>query len=615
MDNYIVDVDTDKTHVAEFAHEVLQEEFNGYLSYISLRFGDLIAKLTEEQAEQLRQHPHCLSVEKEPETEIIGYTTQELPSDILGQGLDRSSQRDLPMDGTYRYRQTGNGVTIYIHDQPARVTHVEVAPRAEKIGSGGNEWHGTAVMGIAAGSVRGIAKNATIKALSTTVGGVTAGFNISQALDWVIDNHVQGTLGVINFSWITTSPSSGMEVRYRALWDMGVILVAGIGNDNNQLAAWPAAFQFIISVGGTNANDTKNSGSRFGPVVDIFTRERNNSLSQSSDTGIRTFSGTSSSSPVVAGSVANLIEAFPNASKEEIVFRLKYNATFGKLNTTPNLLLYNFIDPDDKMESPDVFFEDTIWTVPAGVTEVTFECWGAGGTGFGGFTGNEGGDVAVGGGGGSYARKTVSCEPGQVFQFNVAPTNVWSSGGSDGADTSVVGPDSSVVCMAKGGKKGLYDTGGEGGLSSECVGDASYSGASSAINHSGGSAAGKTGPGEAPVHRQSYGSENYAVSTSQPGQGGGRGGDYFSTEYAWNTVAHERWRGKAGMLPGGGGSPAIYTASGAGDGPGYPGGDGGQGLIVASYQVPDFVPVKVRMGNRKIFTASQDVLTAKYELG
>ncbi len=64
-----------------------------------------------------------------------------------------------------------------------------------------------------------------------------------------------------------------------------------------------------------------------------------------------------------------------------------------------------FIAVDGVAQSPATYDADAIFTVPAGVTSVTVEAWGAGGRG-GLRSGSNG--RGGGGGGGDYARGTVS---------------------------------------------------------------------------------------------------------------------------------------------------------------------------------------------------------------
>ena len=56
------------------------------------------------------------------------------------------------------------------------------------------------------------------------------------------------------------------------------------------------------------------------------------------------------------------------------------------------------------------------WTVPAGVSSVTIECWGAGGAGGGSNSQNNGG---AGGGGGGYTIQTYTVTVGQNINYVV----------------------------------------------------------------------------------------------------------------------------------------------------------------------------------------------------
>ena len=88
-------------------------------------------------------------------------------------GLDRIDQRDLPLDNSYTYNQTGQGVKAYIIDTGMRATHQQFAGRvgngftAINDGKGTNDCngHGTHVAGTIGGTTYGVAKQVTLHAV------------------------------------------------------------------------------------------------------------------------------------------------------------------------------------------------------------------------------------------------------------------------------------------------------------------------------------------------------------------------------------------------------------------------------------------------------------------
>jgi len=117
------------------------------------------------------------------------------------------------------------------------------------------------------------------------------------------------------------------------------------------------------------------------------------------------------------------------------------------------------------------------FTVPAGVSSIIVECWGAGGGGGGNSTTADG---AGGGGGGAYSRSVLTVTPGN-FSLTVGAGGAGGSGGNgtDGGDTWF---GSSTTILAAGGKRGYAPSGGAagvsgaGGLASASVGDVRYNG-------------------------------------------------------------------------------------------------------------------------------------------
>lgn len=84
------------------------------------------------------------------------------------------------------------------------------------------------------------------------------------------------------------------------------------------------------------------------------------------------------------------------------------------------------------------------WTVPAGVTEVEFELWGAGG----------GGSLGGGGGAGGYIKAIIAVTPGQTYNVTVGQggngvANGANTSGGNGSSTQVNG--NGINMTAQGG--------------------------------------------------------------------------------------------------------------------------------------------------------------------
>jgi len=110
-------------------------------------------------------------------------------------------------------------------------------------------------------------------------------------------------------------------------------------------------------------------------------------------------------------------------------------------------------------EKTETFYTSDSFTVPAGVTSIIVECWGAGGAGGGSTSNMKGGS---GGGGGGYTTAILSVTPGQSIPYvvGVGGAGRISLKGDDGTGSSF------KTFTASGGKGGKADKGdgGAGGI-------------------------------------------------------------------------------------------------------------------------------------------------------
>jgi subtilisin family serine protease len=241
--------------------------------------------------------------------------------------LDRIDDR-VGLDGSYDVPISGGaGVNVYITDTGVRTTHTQFGGRAiptleyvdgQIICDPTNtscaddlNGHGTHVAGIAAGTIDGVAKSATIRAVKVLdeQGGGDLN-NWIRALNWIITEGprpavVSASLGGEGVSAIAS------VVVMRAVED-GIVVIVASGNNNDDACRFsPASVPDAITVSATNDQDDQRAEfSNFGACVDIFAPGVEIlSLSYENDEGTRVLSGTSQANPHVAGAAALLLQS------------------------------------------------------------------------------------------------------------------------------------------------------------------------------------------------------------------------------------------------------------------------------------------------------------------
>jgi len=134
---------------------------------------------------------------------------------------------------------------------------------------------------------------------------------------------------IINCSWGDTISSGayGQDIINYATFNRNVLVVAAAGNvKNNSSAPWyPASYNYVLSVAGTDSNDVKWNESSYGKYVDvcapsvyIFSTWQNGTYIYSA--------GTSMAAPLVSGLAAIVKSYFPQLSALQIGEQLKVTA-------------------------------------------------------------------------------------------------------------------------------------------------------------------------------------------------------------------------------------------------------------------------------------------------
>jgi uncharacterized repeat protein (TIGR01451 family) len=196
------------------------------------------------------------------------------------------------------------------------------------------------------------------------------------------------------------------------------------------------------------------------------------------------------------------------------------------------------------------------FTVPAGVTILTVECWGGGGG-----TRNDGDNARGGGGGGAYASSALTVTPGQNYTVTVG------AGGAPATTTGQSGGNSSFgsLVIAVGGSGGT-NNGGAGGTVAASTGTIRYAGGNGGKREKDGGGGGGGGSAFS-IAAGNNGANGTSTTGGTGGTGTGNGAN----------GGNDGQPGNPGQAPGGGGG-------GRGDN-GVTGGSGASGRVVVNWIV------------------------------
>jgi len=273
-------------------------------------------------------------------------------------GLDRVSQRNLPLDQQYDYPdQAGAGVNMYTVDTGIYLGHNDYAGRVKwgytaPAGATNDDknGHGTHCSGTMAGTSYGVAKKANliaVKVLGDLGFGSTA--DVVAGVNWVANQHTAGAKSVANMS-LGGGAAASIDSAVNACVDKGVHIAVAAGNDNADACNYsPARAAKAVCVGATDSSDRKASYSNYGSCVDI--NAPGTSITSSWIGGANaqsTISGTSMAAPHVAGVMALYLGSNKQPTTAALQSASTKNVLTGLTGGTVNYLLYSSTVVEDK---------------------------------------------------------------------------------------------------------------------------------------------------------------------------------------------------------------------------------------------------------------------------
>jgi thermitase len=166
---------------------------------------------------------------------------------------------------------------------------------------------------------------------------------------------------VVNMSFDLTSNSPSLTQAVSYANKAGVVLVAAAGNESTSAPVYPAALNnYVVGIASTTNWDSRSSFSNYGSVDVLIAAPGENVVSTFPGGTYASASGTSFSSPLVAGSVALMLSARSSLNQSQAASALSH-----AIQLTPDL----------NHGRLDVYQAVSAWVNSSGSSSGSGNCW------------------------------------------------------------------------------------------------------------------------------------------------------------------------------------------------------------------------------------------------
>ncbi|KAI1147046.1 peptidase S8/S53 domain-containing protein [Nemania diffusa] len=324
-------------------------DFNAYAvemdaeTLATIKASPQVAEVEQDQVWHLFDEPHELAER--------ALTTQSGATWGLGTISHKTSGST-----SYVYDSSaGTGTFAYIVDTGLLTTHTQFGTRASygynAVGGANvdSNGHGTHVAGTLGGSTYGVAKAATLISVKVFSGSSSTTTIILDGFNWAVSDITsksRKTKAVISMS-LGGGYSAAFNNAVNSAYTSGILSVIAAGNDaTNAANTSPASAANALTVAAIDSSWAFAYFSNYGAVVDVAAPGVSVLSSWiGSNTATNTISGTSMSTPHVAGLALYLIALEGLSTPAAVTARIKALATSGKISSVPsgtvNLVAYN----------------------------------------------------------------------------------------------------------------------------------------------------------------------------------------------------------------------------------------------------------------------------------